>query len=53
MVNDPPIISKIKPFMNQYNCGETNFPAEPKDWKMFELNNKANSLNNRSGFTKR
>ena len=38
-------ISKIKPFINQYNWKEADFPSEQKDWKKFELNNKSTALN--------
>ena len=43
---DPQRISKIKPFINQYNWKEIDFPAQPsKDWKKFESNNKSIALN--------
>ena len=29
-------ISKIKPFIDQYNWKEINFPSHKKDWKKFE-----------------
>ena len=32
-------ISKIKPFIDQYNWKDIEFPATSKDWKKFELNN--------------
>ena len=32
-------ISKIKPFIDQYNWKDIDFPATGKDWKKFELNN--------------
>ena len=35
----PQRISKIKPFIDQYNWKDTDFPATSKDWKKFELNN--------------
>ena len=39
-------MSKIKPFINQYNWKEIDFPAQPsKDWKKFESNNKSIALN--------
>ena len=38
-------ISKIKPFIDQYNWNEINFPPTGKDWKKFELNNKSIALN--------
>ena len=31
--------SKIKPFIDQYNWKDIDFPATSKDWKKFELNN--------------
>ena len=37
--NHPGRISKIKPFIDQYNWNEINFPSTSKDWKKFELNN--------------
>ena len=42
---DPQRISKIKPFINQYNSKEVDFPSEQKDWKKFELNNKSIAFN--------
>ena len=42
---DPQRISKIKPFINQYDWKETGFPSHQKDWKKFELNNKTIALN--------
>ena len=41
----PEIISKIKPFIDQYNWKERNFPSHKKEWKKFELNNKSIALN--------
>ena len=38
-------ISKIKPFINNYNWNNINFPTAKKDWNKFELNNKGVSLN--------
>ena len=35
----PERISKIKPFIEQYNLKETDFPSTSKDWKKFESNN--------------
>ena len=35
----PQRISKIKPFIEQYNCKEIDFPASSKYWKKFESNN--------------
>ena len=42
---NPQRISKIKPFINQYNCKDINFPAGVDDWKKFERNNKDIALN--------
>ena len=39
--NHPERISKIKPFINQYNWKDIDFPPINKDWKKFELNNEA------------
>ena len=36
----PERISKIKPFIEQYNWKQIDFPATSKDWKKFESNNK-------------
>ena len=33
-------ISKIRPFIDQYNRKDIDFPPTSKDWKKFELNNK-------------
>ena len=38
-------ILKIKPFINQYNWKEVDFPSEQKDQKKFELNNWSIALN--------
>ena len=35
----PQRISKIKPFIEQYNWKDIDFPTTSKDWKKFELNN--------------
>ena len=32
-------ITKIKPFINKYNCEAINFLSEKDDWKKFEKNN--------------
>ena len=37
--NHPERISKIKPFINQYNWKDIDFPSISKDWRKFELNN--------------
>ena len=38
-------VSKIKPFINQYNWNDVDFPSTGKDWKKFELNNESIALN--------
>ena len=42
---DPQRISKLKPHISKYNWEGTDFPAEPKDWKKIERNNKTIVLN--------
>ena len=37
---DPQRISKIKPFIEQYNWKDIDFPSTSKDWRKRELNNK-------------
>ena len=37
---NPQRILKIKPFIDQYNYQEIDFPSHSKDWKRFETNNK-------------
>ena len=36
---NPERISKIKPFIEEYNWKDIDFPSTSKDWKKFELNN--------------
>ena len=43
--NNPERISKIKPFIDQYNWKEIDFPSNKKYWKKSELNNKSIALN--------
>ena len=43
--NNPERISKIKPFIDQYDWKEIDFPSTGKDWKKFESNNKSIALN--------
>ena len=43
--NNPERISKIKPFIYQYDCKEIDFPSTAKDWKKFESNKKSIALN--------
>ena len=42
---DPQRITKIKPFIDQYNWKEIDFPSHGKGWNEFEKNNKAIALN--------
>ena len=37
--NHPERISKIKPFIDQYNWSDIDFPSTSKDWKKIELSN--------------
>ena len=37
---DPQRISKIKPFIDQYNWKDIEFPPTSKDWRKFELSDK-------------
>ena len=43
--NNPEKISKLKPFINNYNWKDIEFPSHPKYWKKFEQNNKTIALN--------
>ena len=36
---DPQKISKLKPYINQYNWKGIKFPLDKEDWKKFEQNN--------------
>ena len=38
-INNIQRISKIKPFIEEYNWKDIDFPSTSKDWKKFELNN--------------
>ena len=42
---EPQRISKIKPFIDQYNWKEIDFTSHGKDWKKFESKNKSIALN--------
>ena len=42
---DPQKVTKIKPFIDQYNWNDIDFPSTGKDWKKFELNNESIALN--------
>ena len=41
----PEIISKPKPYINQYNWKDIKFSSDKKNWKKFEQNNKKSALN--------
>ena len=43
--NNPEKISKIKPFINNLNWDNINFPPQEQDYKTFEMNNKSIALN--------
>ena len=43
--NHPERISNIKPFINNFNWKDINFPAGIKDWEIFERNNRNIALN--------
>ena len=43
--NNPQKVSKITPFIAQYNWNDIDFPSTSKDWKKFELNNESIALN--------
>ena len=40
MKKDPQKISKLKPYINQYNWKDIKFPSDKEDWKKFEQNNR-------------
>ena len=42
---DPQKISKLKPYINQYNWKDIKFISDKEDWKNFEQNNKEIALN--------
>ena len=42
---NPQRISKIKPFIENYNRKDIDFPSRRKDWNKFELNNNNIALN--------
>ena len=41
----PEIISKIKPFINNLNWENINFPPQEQDYQQLEINNKSIALN--------
>ena len=42
---NPQRISKLKPFIDNYNWKDIEFPSHSKDWRKFEQNNKTIALN--------
>ena len=42
---NPNGISKLKPYINQYNWRDIKFPSDKEEWKKFEQNNKEIALN--------
>ena len=42
---NPQRISKIRPFKDQYNWKDIDFPATSKDWKKFDQNNESIAVN--------
>ena len=42
---NPQRISKLRPFINNYDWKDMEFPSHSKDWRKFEQNNKAIALN--------
>ena len=43
--NHPERISKLKPFIDNYNWKDIEFPSNSKDWRKFECDNKTIALN--------
>ena len=43
--NHPERIKNLKPFINQYDWSDINFPSHKTEWALFEKNNKTISLN--------
>ena len=43
--NHPERISKLKPYINDYNWHGLEFPVQPSDWRKFEENNISIALN--------
>ena len=41
----PERIAKLKPFINNYNWKDIDFPSHSKDWRKFDCNNKTIALN--------
>ena len=42
---NPQRVPKIKPFIDQYNWNDIDFPSTGEDWKKFEINNESIALN--------
>ena len=45
MDHHPERISKLQPFINNYDWKDIEFPSHSKDWRKCECNNKATALN--------
>ena len=45
LLKHPERISKLKPYINQYNWKDIKFPSDKEDWKKFEQNDKEIALN--------
>ena len=43
--NNPETVSKIRPFINNLDWNNINFPPQEQDYKTFEINNKSIALN--------
>ena len=43
--NNPGRVSKLRPFIDNYNWKHIEFPSGPKDWKKLEQNNETIVLN--------
>ena len=41
----PERVSNLKPFVDQYDWKQIDFPSQRKAWKKFELNNKRIATN--------
>ena len=41
----PEIIKNVKPFIDQYDWSDINFPSDKTDWNLFERNNESVVLN--------
>ena len=45
LLKHPERISKLKPYINQYNWKDIKFLSDKEDWKKFEQNNKEIVIN--------